>query len=236
LLPITISEEIKDLAVHYQNISLYEKGFDPADLEGVELVVCAVNDVDTSACIRAAAKERRLLVNVADKPELCDFYLGSVVRKGTLKIAISTNGQSPTTAKRLKEVLQEAIPDKIDEVIGNLNTIRNGLTGDFTAKVNRLNEITQVLVKDEPVDNRASKTKRIATYALLAFGFMLIGHFILSYVTYAKHGKRCERLVRNTGQELSLDGIGWFFGAAGRWRIGHGLWRYQCYHIIVSGY
>ncbi|HZH95445.1 MAG TPA: TSUP family transporter [Flavisolibacter sp.] len=182
IVAISISDEIKDLAAHHPNISLYERSFDPADLEGVELVVCAVNDVDTSACIRAAAKEKRLLVNVADKPELCDFYLGSIVRKGTLKIAISTNGQSPTTAKRLKEVLQEAVPDKIDEVIGNLNTIRNGLTGDFAAKVNRLNEITQVLVKDEPIDNRASKTKRIATYALLAFGFMLIGHFILSYV------------------------------------------------------
>ena len=64
-----------------------------------------------SSQIRDEAKSRGKLVNVADKPELCDFYLSSVVKKGDLKIAISTNGKSPTTAKRLKEVLQEALPD-----------------------------------------------------------------------------------------------------------------------------
>ncbi|MEJ7912256.1 MAG: TSUP family transporter, partial [Chitinophagaceae bacterium] len=140
-----------------------------------------VNDVAASAAIRAAAKEKRLLVNVADKPDLCDFYLGSIVQKGSLKIAISTNGQSPTTAKRLKEVLQQSLPPQLDQVISNLNTIRNGLTGDFAAKVNKLNQITEVLIKEEPAD-KESKIKRVATYALLAFGFMMIGHFIFSYV------------------------------------------------------
>jgi siroheme synthase-like protein len=53
--------------------------------------------------IRHSAHDRKLLINVADKPELCDFYLGSIVQKGDLKIAISTNGKSPTIAKRLKK-------------------------------------------------------------------------------------------------------------------------------------
>ena len=52
------------------------------------------------------SKQKKLLVNVADTPELCDFYLGSIVDKGNLKIAISTNGKSPTIAKRMREQLK----------------------------------------------------------------------------------------------------------------------------------
>jgi siroheme synthase-like protein len=57
------------------------------------------------------------LVNVADTPDQCDFYLSSIVQKGNLKIAISTNGKSPTVAKRIKEVLHDAIPGELNESI-----------------------------------------------------------------------------------------------------------------------
>ena len=55
--------------------------------------------------IKNAANEKGILVNMADTPDLCDFYLSSIVQKGQLKIAISTNGKSPTAAKRIKELL-----------------------------------------------------------------------------------------------------------------------------------
>jgi siroheme synthase-like protein len=89
------------------------------------------------------------LINVADTPELCDFYLGSIVQKGHLKIAISTNGKSPTIAKRIKQVLQEAIPDSLNEVLDKLQIIRDRLKGDFSEKVKQLNQITEVLVKKD---------------------------------------------------------------------------------------
>ena len=82
---------------------------------------------------------------MADKPELCDFYLSSVVKKGDLKIAISTNGKSPTVAKSLKEQINEMMPDEIGDVLENMQVIRKGLNGDFAAKVKHLNEITNVL-------------------------------------------------------------------------------------------
>jgi siroheme synthase-like protein len=59
-------------------------------------LIVAVNDLAWSEEIRNDAKAKGILVNVADKPGLCDFYLGSIVQKGNLKIAISTNGKSPT--------------------------------------------------------------------------------------------------------------------------------------------
>ena len=73
--------------------------------------------------IRDDAHRAGKLVNVADKPELCDFYLSSIVKKGNLKIAISTNGKSPTIAKRLKEQINEMIPNEIENVLDNMQLI-----------------------------------------------------------------------------------------------------------------
>jgi siroheme synthase (precorrin-2 oxidase/ferrochelatase) len=64
-----------------------------------------------------------------------------------LKLAISTNGKSPTVAKRLKEVLNESIPADIDTTLQQIAELRKTLTGDFTNKVKKLNEITAVLVE-----------------------------------------------------------------------------------------
>lgn len=101
---VIISDEVRKLAKHHPNITLQERAFVESDLEEKDLVVIAVNEKESSLAIRAAAKQRNILVNVADTPEQCDFYLSSIVQKGNLKIAISTNGKSPTAAKRIKEV------------------------------------------------------------------------------------------------------------------------------------
>jgi siroheme synthase-like protein len=174
-------DEVRKLAAALPTLRLFERPFEEADLDDRDLLVVAVNSKEDSRAIRDLAKARRILVNVADTPEQCDFYLGSIVRKGPLKVAISTNGQSPTAAKRLKEVLQDALPDELSGVIANLNTIRNRLNGDFAGKVRQLNELTQVLVENEGAAKEA-RWKRRATYALIAFGLMLVGHFIFSYL------------------------------------------------------
>jgi len=111
------------------------------------VVIAATNDSELNNFIRQSAHDRKLLINVADKPELCDFYLGSIVQKGDLKIAISTNGKSPTIAKRLKEVLNESLPNELDITLQQMNALRNSLNGDFTYKVKKLNEVTSVLVE-----------------------------------------------------------------------------------------
>ena len=142
-----ISEDIKILAEDYPNIHLNERAFRPYDLENMDLVLVAIDNIQTSTLIKDMAKARGLLVNVADKPDLCDFYLGSVVKKGDLKIAISTNGKSPTIAKRIKEYLNESIPGSIDEVIQNMSKIRENLRGNFEYKVKALDGITKDWLK-----------------------------------------------------------------------------------------
>lgn len=138
--------ELSALAAAYQNITLVQKPFSCGDIFGKDLVIAATADKELNACIWEKAKASRVLVNVADTPGLCDFYLGSVVQKGSLKIAISTNGKSPTIAKRLREVLTEAIPDKLEEVLQNLHQLRERLKGDFAEKVRKLSELTSILV------------------------------------------------------------------------------------------
>jgi siroheme synthase-like protein len=148
-----ISDEIKALALVHENIQLDERIFLPVDLDDVQIVMIAIDDYDESRQISLLAKEKAKLVNVADKPELCDFYLSSVVQKKNLKIAISTNGKSPTIAKRLREVFDELLPDELEAVLDNLHEIRNKLRGDFATKVSRLNEITKALSNEKNPHN-----------------------------------------------------------------------------------
>jgi siroheme synthase-like protein len=182
---ISISDDVRKLAKHHPNVTLHERAFVEADLENKDLVVIAVNEKESSLAIRAAAKEKKILVNVADTPEQCDFYLSSIVQKGNLKIAISTNGKSPTAAKRIKEVLNHALPAELDDMINNLHAVRNKLNGNFEYKVKRLNELTRILVEKDNVE-RERRWRKIATYSLIAFGLMLIGHFIFSYLPFQR--------------------------------------------------
>ena len=85
-------------------------------------------------------------MNIADTPNLCDFYMGSIVTKGHLKIAISTKGKSPTLAKRMREWLEFIIPDEIDDSLHKLNEFRDRIKGDFVLKLKRMDEITAAFI------------------------------------------------------------------------------------------
>ena len=149
LVAIKISDEVRKLADSHPNLIMVERVFLPNDLNDIDIVIVAIDDKKESRRIRDIAKKWGKLVNVADKPEICDFYLGSVVQKGNLKIGISTNGKSPTIAKRLKELFNELLPAELDELLDNMQEIRTRLKGDFNAKVNKLNAITKDFVLDK---------------------------------------------------------------------------------------
>ncbi|WP_417885866.1 precorrin-2 dehydrogenase/sirohydrochlorin ferrochelatase family protein [Zunongwangia sp.] len=110
------------------------------------IVVAATNDAQLNKRVHSHAKRRYLLANIADTPELCDFYMGGIVNKGNVKIAISTNGKSPTTAKRLRQFFEEVIPEDVNRMVENLNEYRKTIKGDFEAKVEQLNTITESLI------------------------------------------------------------------------------------------
>jgi len=142
----TICDEIRDLAEQNSNIRILTRKFFFSDLEGKDLLILATNDRQLHERVKIISKKRHILTNVADAPGLCDFYLGSVVQKGDLKIGISTNGKSPTFAKRFREYLEEFLPDTLQDLIDNLNSFRENLKGDFQHKVDALNELTSSFV------------------------------------------------------------------------------------------
>ena len=142
-------EEVKVLAAQHPHVTIILDEYQEKYLAAKHVVIAATNDRAINQQIHADAKEGYLLVNVADTPELCDFYLGGIVTKGHVKIAISTNGKSPTTAKRLRQFLEEVIPDDINEMVENLNVYRDSLKGDLEYKVEALNKLTEGLLKNK---------------------------------------------------------------------------------------
>lgn len=140
-----ILEEVEEFAAEFPQVVICQRKFEESDLVGKNIVICATDDKALHIDILAKAHTRNILVNVADTPDLCDFYLGSVVKKGDLKIAISTNGKSPTFAKRFREVLEETLPDNLPDLLNNLKRVRDTLTGDFKDKVDKMNELTSVM-------------------------------------------------------------------------------------------
>ena len=146
IISIDFLDEVLDLAFKYK-IKLTQRAFQKADLNNRSIVISATNDQEKNREIYQIAKQMNILINVADTPELCDFYLGSIVTKGDLKVAISTNGKSPTTAKRLRQFFEAIIPENIDDLVKNLNQYRNHIKGDFNLKVSKLNALTKILIK-----------------------------------------------------------------------------------------
>jgi siroheme synthase-like protein len=192
LVATTIGEPIRHLADLHSTIRLLERPYHPHDLEYADIVIVAIDDRKTSESIARDAKKKGILVNVADTPALCDFYLSSIVKKGNLKIAISTNGKSPTIAKRLKEELGKMIPDEMEGVLDNMQTIRQNINGDFSEKVRQLNDLTKLLVAKQsgpavPEILQAppkNKWQQIVKWCLFAFVFMILGHATLSWVPF----------------------------------------------------
>ncbi|MEM6807290.1 MAG: bifunctional precorrin-2 dehydrogenase/sirohydrochlorin ferrochelatase, partial [Bacteroidota bacterium] len=117
-----LQEDIRKLAAAHPHVEVIERAFEEHDLEQKDFVVLATDDANLHARIKQSCRERNIITNVADTPKLCDAYLGSVVKKGDLKIAISTNGKSPTISKRMREYLTEAIPDtdSMQELLDNM--------------------------------------------------------------------------------------------------------------------
>jgi precorrin-2 dehydrogenase / sirohydrochlorin ferrochelatase len=88
------------------SITLDIRAFAPSDLDGAVLAIVATASRALNSSIYREAQQRGILCNVVDVPEYCDFYYPAVVRRGDLQIAVSTNGQSPSLAQKLRQQLE----------------------------------------------------------------------------------------------------------------------------------
>jgi len=117
-------------------------------LKGKHIVIATTDVPVVNLKVYNDCKKRSILVNLADNPPYCDFYMGGIVTKGNVKIAISTNGKSPTMAKRLRQFFEVVLPDNIDDLSEYLNKYRDTIKGNFEEKVEKMNEFTKKLVGD----------------------------------------------------------------------------------------
>ncbi len=173
--------ELTELAARHPRVRLHSRPYHDDDLADQDFVFVATDDPALNRHVKAAATARRILTNVADTPEACDFFLSSVVQKGDLKVAISTNGISPTVSKRLRAVLEETLPSDMHALLQNMTVIRRRLGGDFANKIRALNALTAEMAYGPAYESPATAYwRRTATGALVTFaGFILLN--ILSY-------------------------------------------------------
>ena len=139
--------------------------YDNSFLKNRHIVISATDDLAVNLQVHADCRERNILVNVADNPDYCDFYMGGIVTKGNIKIGISTNGKSPTMAKRLRQFFEDVIPDETNVLSENLNAYRKTIKGNFEEKVKIMNDITTEMINKKekdtinPVDDSKSPRK-----------------------------------------------------------------------------
>ena len=131
------------------DVTLIQDDYKKRYLKGKHIVIATTNVPEVNMKVYKQCRKRSILVNVADNPPYCDFYMGGIVTKGNVKLGISTNGKSPTTAKRLRQFFEDVIPDNVDDLVKNLNTYRKTIKGDFEHKVETLNEFTKGLIEKQ---------------------------------------------------------------------------------------
>lgn len=102
----TVKQWSADSRIHWE-----ERDFEPNDLNGAALVVAATSSTEVNDWVYREARRRAVLCNSVDDPPRCDFYFPAVVRRGDLQIAISSAGESPAFAQRLRRELERALDD-----------------------------------------------------------------------------------------------------------------------------
>ena len=120
------SAHLQELA-NNGSIILKNRTFRFSDLAGIFLVCSATDNQDLNRQIHAKAEDLGMLCNVADRPEVCNFILPSIVNRGDLIVAISTSGQSPAFAKKLRKDLEKVFGNEYAEFLKLMGAVRKKL-------------------------------------------------------------------------------------------------------------
>jgi len=149
-----ISPELtEELGEHQRHgrLSWLDRPYQLGDLAGAFLVIAATDDEEVQAAVFAEASAANQLINVADVPQRCNFILPALVSRGDLVIAVSTAGQSPALARRIRKQVAEAYGDEygtVVEIMGRLRPVVLAL--GLGSRRNK--EIFTALLNDDFVD------------------------------------------------------------------------------------
>ncbi|MDD4028194.1 MAG: bifunctional precorrin-2 dehydrogenase/sirohydrochlorin ferrochelatase [Caldisericia bacterium] len=118
-----ITQEIQTW-LQEKNVNLRMREFLPTDVNDIDLVFTATNDSRINVLVKMIANEKNILVNAVDDPPHCDFFVPSIVRRGSLVVAISTQGECPGFAKLLRKKLETMIPSSYGDFLAFLGRLR----------------------------------------------------------------------------------------------------------------
>jgi uroporphyrin-III C-methyltransferase/precorrin-2 dehydrogenase/sirohydrochlorin ferrochelatase len=138
-----------------------ERSFEPTDLDGNFVVIAATDSPEVNAAVYQSAIERGILCNSVDDIPNCDFFFGSVVSRGDLQIAISTAGDSPAFAQRLRREIDEQLPADLGPWLANLGDLRRKVLATHPRSEERkllLHELAHRPICDSP----ACSTRQLA--------------------------------------------------------------------------
>lgn len=167
-------EELLDLA-RYQGITLRYKAYEYGDLKGAFIVIAtATYDPELAEAIWSEGQEHGQLVNIVDLPTHCNFIIPSILRRGKLTIAVSTEGAAPGLAKRIRQQLENHLPSSYETYI-NLATVtrqylrnstvtyeqRDDFFGEFFAS-----DILNLLTDNDVVEALASTVRLLRRYTI----------------------------------------------------------------------
>lgn len=118
-----VAEELLELA-EKKMIELKRRPYESSDIDGMFLVIGATDNEELNRQINKDAEHQNKLCNIADRPEVCNFILPSIVNRGNLVIAISTSGKSPAFAKKMRQDLEKEFGEEYDEFLQLMGALR----------------------------------------------------------------------------------------------------------------
>lgn len=145
-------DEVKELA-REGKLEWVARAFEPADLDGAFIVIAATDVPEVNAAVYRGAVERNILCNSVDDIPNCDFFFGSVVSRGDLQIAISTAGESPSLAQRLRSEIDEQLPQDLGPWLKTIGELRREILATHPRGEERrliLHELAERQVCDSP--------------------------------------------------------------------------------------
>jgi siroheme synthase-like protein len=151
---------IRELA-HQDALVWRQRAFEPTDLDGAFLVIAATNATEVNRTVFEEARLRNIPCNAVDDPPNCDFYFGSVVSRGDLQVAISTAGESPALAQRLRQEIDAQLPQNLGSWLAELGELRREVR-EATPAGEARNLLLHELAQRQLCSSRTCPTRQFA--------------------------------------------------------------------------
>ena len=151
-------------------IELVEREAVPGDLEGARVVMIAGADRPAAEALALEARRRGLLVNVADVPDLCDFFVPATVARGPIRVSVTTGGASPALARRLRVLIEQVVGEEHGELADLMGELRGEVRERFATQQERAAAWEKLLDSDVLALLRESRDDEARTLATRLLG------------------------------------------------------------------